>query len=49
MFGVDFFYSGHAPEVCVQLLQDAGLEVLLAEVDDPSSRGHVAVLCRRSA
>jgi cyclopropane fatty-acyl-phospholipid synthase-like methyltransferase len=49
MFGVNFFYSGHAPEMSVQLLQDAGFEVLLAEVDDPSSRGHVAVLCRRDS
>jgi cyclopropane fatty-acyl-phospholipid synthase-like methyltransferase len=48
MFGVDFFYSGHAPEVTFALLRDAGFEIVVSEVDDPSSRGHVAVICRSS-
>jgi SAM-dependent methyltransferase len=48
MFGVDFFYSGHAPEVSEQLLRDAGFDVLLREVDDPSSRGHVAIIATRA-
>jgi cyclopropane fatty-acyl-phospholipid synthase-like methyltransferase len=47
MFGVEFFYSAHAPDRSVALLQQAGLAVQLWEVDDPSSRGHIAVLCRR--
>ncbi|WP_447980118.1 class I SAM-dependent methyltransferase [Candidatus Nitrospira bockiana] len=48
MFEVDFFYSGHAPDVSAALLREAGFEILLSEVDDPSSRGHVAVLCRKA-
>jgi cyclopropane fatty-acyl-phospholipid synthase-like methyltransferase len=46
MFGIDFFYSGHAPEASLALLRDAGFEIVLAEIDDPSSRGHLAVICR---
>jgi cyclopropane fatty-acyl-phospholipid synthase-like methyltransferase len=49
MFGIDFFYSAHAPEVSLALLQEAGFEILLSEVDDPSARGHLAVLCRKLA
>ena len=48
MFGVDFFYSGHSPEVSLRLLQETGFEILLSEIDDPSSRGHLAVLCRKT-
>lgn len=49
MFGIDFFYSGHSPDASLALLREVGLEIVLSEVDDPSSRGHVAVLCRRAA
>jgi SAM-dependent methyltransferase len=49
MFGIDFYYSGHSPEVSAALLRAAGFEIILAEVDDPSSRGHVAILCRSTA
>jgi len=49
MFGIDFFYSGHSPDVNLALLREAGFGIVLSEVDDPSSRGHVAVLCRRAA
>jgi cyclopropane fatty-acyl-phospholipid synthase-like methyltransferase len=49
MFGIDFFYSAHRPEVSLSLLQEAGFEILLAEIGDPSSRGHLAVLCRKGA
>jgi trans-aconitate methyltransferase len=45
MFGVAFSYSGHDPDDCRRLLESAGFTVLKAEVDDPSSRGHVAMLC----
>ncbi len=47
MFGMNFFYSGHAPDHSLSLLKKAGFEILLAEIDDPSSRGHLAVLCRK--
>jgi cyclopropane fatty-acyl-phospholipid synthase-like methyltransferase len=49
MFEIDFFYSAHAPETSRALLERAGFDVLLCEVDDPSSRGHVALLARRRA
>lgn len=49
MYGQTFFYSGHGPEVTRGLLEAAGFEVELWEVDDPSSRGHVAVVARRVA
>lgn len=49
MFGIDFFYSAHSPEVSLALLQEAGFEILLSEIDDPSSHGHLAVLCRKAA
>jgi cyclopropane fatty-acyl-phospholipid synthase-like methyltransferase len=47
MFDVEFFYSGHSPDVSASLLREAGFAILLAEVDDSSSRGHVVVLCRK--
>jgi SAM-dependent methyltransferase len=46
MYGIDFYYSGHAPETSLALLRDVGFEIVLSEVDDPTSRGHVAVICR---
>jgi cyclopropane fatty-acyl-phospholipid synthase-like methyltransferase len=44
MLGETFFYSGHAPEESLELLEAAGFEIEHWEVDDPSSRGHIAVL-----
>ena len=49
MFDVDFFYSSHAPDASLALLRQAGLDILLSEIDDPSSGGHLAILCRRPA
>ena len=49
MFGIDFFYSACSPEVSLALLQEAGFEILLSGIDDPSSRGHLAALCRKAA
>jgi len=49
MFGIDFFYSAHSPAVSLVLLQEAGFVITLAEVNDPSSRGHLVVLCRKPA
>ena len=49
MYGQSFFYSGHEPEVARGLLEAAGFEIERWEVDDPSSRGHVAVVARRAA
>jgi len=47
MHGHDFFYSAHDPAETLRLLTSAGFEVELCEEDDPSSRGHLAVLARR--
>jgi cyclopropane fatty-acyl-phospholipid synthase-like methyltransferase len=47
MFGHTFFYSGYEPEVARQLLENAGFEIEMWEVDDPSSRGHIAVIARK--
>lgn len=47
MFGHTFFYSGYRPKVARSLLEAEGFEIELWEVDDPSSRGHVAVIARK--
>lgn len=49
MHGETFFYSGFAPDDSLRVLRGAGFEVRRAEIDDPSSRGHLAVLARRAA
>jgi cyclopropane fatty-acyl-phospholipid synthase-like methyltransferase len=49
MFGQTFFYSGFAPKVARELLEEAGFEIELWEIDDPSSRGHIAVIARKSS
>jgi cyclopropane fatty-acyl-phospholipid synthase-like methyltransferase len=48
MFGHTFFYDGYAPKLARQLLEAAGFEIEVWEVDDPSSRGHIAVIARKS-
>lgn len=45
--GRDLFYSGHEKSESVRLLREAGFEVLHSAIDDPSSRGHLAVLARK--
>ncbi len=47
MHGVPFFYSGHEPDEAVALLEGAGFRVAHREVDDPTSRGHLAILAVR--
>ncbi len=49
MFEVDFPYSGFPPSESRRLLEACGFDVLIAEVDDPTSRGHVAMLCTKGA
>lgn len=49
MFGQIFFYSGFAPEESRRLLEAEGFEIEVWEVDDPSSRGHIAVIARKTA
>jgi cyclopropane fatty-acyl-phospholipid synthase-like methyltransferase len=47
MFGHTFFYSGYAPMVARELLQAAGFEIELWEIDDPTSKGHIAAIARK--
>jgi SAM-dependent methyltransferase len=47
MHGHTFFYSAHDPEETLRLLASAGFEVELCEEDDPTSKGHIAVVARR--
>jgi len=49
MYGQTFYYSGFAPEVARKLIEASGCEVELWEVDDPTSRGHIAVIARKMA
>ncbi|MGQ0761669.1 MAG: class I SAM-dependent methyltransferase [Acidobacteriota bacterium] len=49
MFGQTFYYSGFAPEVARKLIEEFGFEIELWEVDDPTSRGHIAVIARKMA
>jgi cyclopropane fatty-acyl-phospholipid synthase-like methyltransferase len=49
MLGERFFFSGWEPADELALLEQAGFDVVHAEVDDPSSRGHLAVLASRRA
>lgn len=49
MYGREFFYSGYDPAQTVRLLTEEGFAVELCEVDDPSSRGHVAIVSRKVA
>ena len=44
MHGETFFYSGDEPEEALQVLEHAGFRVDHWEVDNPSSRGHIAVI-----
>ncbi len=46
MHGHTFFYSGYEPGVARKLIESAGFEIELWEVD-ASSRGHIAVIARR--
>jgi SAM-dependent methyltransferase len=48
MFGQNFFYDGYAPDIARQLIETAGFEIELWEVDDPSSHGHIAVIAKKT-
>jgi SAM-dependent methyltransferase len=47
MFGHTFFYSGFAPQVARRKLEAEGFAVEVWDIDDQSSRGHIAVIARR--
>lgn len=48
MLGETFFYGGHEPEEALRLLKGAGFDIEHWEADDPTSRGHIAVLAVRA-
>ncbi|HEV8139928.1 MAG TPA: class I SAM-dependent methyltransferase [Pyrinomonadaceae bacterium] len=48
MFGATFFYDAFEPQLARQLIETAGFEIELWEVDDPSSHGHIAVIARKT-
>ena len=49
MFGNDFTFGALPAEESRQLLENLGFEILVWEIDDPSSRGHLAVMARRKS
>jgi SAM-dependent methyltransferase len=49
MFEVEFSYSDDHPSESRRRLETSGFEVRFAEVDDPTSRGHVAMLCTKAS
>lgn len=49
MYGHTFSYSGFEPDETRKLLEAESFEIELWEVDDPSSRGHIAVIGRKVA
>lgn len=49
MFGYEFFYDAYHPTIARKLLEEAGFEIELWEIDDPSSLGHIAVIARKAA
>ncbi len=46
MFGHTFFCSGYDPQVARGLLETAGFEIEVWEINDPSSHGHIAVIAK---
>jgi len=47
MYGTTFFYDAYEPQLARQLVERAGFEIEMWEVDDPSSHGHIAVIARK--
>src|SRR5690349_7587389 len=48
MYGATFFYDAFAPRLARELVENAGFEIELWEVDDPSSHGHIAVIAKKT-
>jgi hypothetical protein len=48
MYGATFFYDAFEPQLARQLIEAAGFEIELWEVDDPSSHAHIAVIARKT-
>jgi SAM-dependent methyltransferase len=48
MYGATFFYDAYDPQLAGNLIEAAGFEIELWEVDDPTSHGHIAVIARKT-
>jgi cyclopropane fatty-acyl-phospholipid synthase-like methyltransferase len=48
MYEAEFFYDAYEPRLARQLVERAGFEIEMWEVDDPSSHGHIAVIARKT-
>ncbi len=48
MFGHTFFYSAFEPDELIARLATNGLQVELCEEDDPSSKGHIALIATKA-
>ena len=48
MYGTTFFYDAYEPQLARQLVERAGFEIEMWELDDPSSHGHIAVIARKT-
>ena len=48
MYDQTFYYSGFAPEVTRKMIEESGFEIEVWEVDDATSRGHIAVIARKA-
>lgn len=46
MFGHDFYFGGLDPKESRELMERLGFKIITWEEDDPSSRGHIAVLAQ---
>lgn len=49
MHGQRFFYSGYAPEKSINLIKQSGFSIIMWEIDDPSSRGHLALIAKKES
>jgi cyclopropane fatty-acyl-phospholipid synthase-like methyltransferase len=49
MLGESFSYSGFEPDESLRLLERAGLAIVHSEIDDPQSRGHLAIIAVKGA
>lgn len=49
MFGTEFYYSSLAGEIYENILKNHDCQVLINEIDDPSSHGHRVICCRKLA
>jgi len=47
MFGTEFYYSSLSEAEYIEILVVENCEVIINEVDDPSSRGHRVICCRK--